>query len=63
MASLQDILNHSGRRNGKAIEKGNAAASSFYTLVANGRMPKGPNKVPQQQVDLIKQWIDGGANP
>jgi hypothetical protein len=33
------------------------------TAAVGGRMPLGGSRIPQEEIDLIRQWISEGANP
>lgn len=52
-----------GSENGPVVEVGNAAESYFVDVLvtdeAERMPPKGP-RLTEQEVDLIRQWIDGG---
>ena len=65
LANLQSFTAHSSQRRGKALEPGNPQASSLYSLIANGQMPPPATgkKVPQNDLDVIANWIKGGAKP
>ena len=49
---------------GAAIEVGDSGASYLYSLVAHQSepfMPPNADKLPDESLDTIKKWIDGGA--
>ncbi len=50
-----------GSQNGAVIVAGSAADSMLFQLVSNGKMPKSGTKLTDQQLELIKNWINSGA--
>ena len=53
-----------GGNGGAAVEPGKANESYLYALVTHSEdpvMPPNGNKIPQNEIDVIRQWIDGGA--
>jgi hypothetical protein len=55
-----------GTKFGAVIAPGSAISSSLYRLVAGEvdpsiRMPHGDKKLPAEDINLIKTWIDQGA--
>ncbi len=54
-----------GGQSGKVIQPGNAAASILYQRISGlskqERMPMGPTALRPEQISLIKDWIDSGA--
>jgi hypothetical protein len=45
----------------KYVSAGNPNASSLYTDVYSGSMPRGSSKLNQAQIQAIKDWILDGA--
>lgn len=45
---------------GRAAVSGNSRASSIVRSMRSGRMPQGGARVPDADIDLIANWIDGG---
>jgi hypothetical protein len=60
-----NLLSHAGvmagSENGQVLVAGDAANSKLATLVAEGKMPKRGPKLTPDQVQLIVDWINGGA--
>ncbi len=50
-----------GSENGPVVTPGDAANSPMAELVANGKMPKRGPKLTPDQVQLIVDWINQGA--
>ena len=53
-----------GSDNGKVVEAGNAEKSLLFKVLAHTEepyMPKGADKLPDSQLDQIKQWIAANA--
>ena len=50
-----------GSENGPVVTAGDAANSSLAEMVANGKMPKRGPKLTPDQVQLIVDWINQGA--
>ncbi len=53
-----------GGAHGKAVIPGDSEGSRLYRMVSGKlepSMPLGGGKLPAQQIDLIKRWIDAGA--
>ena len=53
-----------GGGSGKVIEAGDSGASTIFKVVNHSEEPKMPPKspkIPDPEIDLIKQWIDAGA--
>lgn len=61
----QEALNTKGKSGKTAIIPGDAEHSEFYKrLISNDldeRMPKGKDALKQEEIDILKKWIDGGA--
>ena len=55
-----------GGQSGKVIQPGNAANSILYQRIAGlskqERMPMGPTALTPEQISLVRDWIDQGAN-
>lgn len=43
------------------IEIGDAESSNLFDVVSSGQMPPGNNKIPGQELEVIRKWIDQGA--
>ncbi len=50
-----------GGEHGAAIVPGKPEKSPLFTLVRDGEMPKSEKKLSKEQVEVIRQWIAGGA--
>lgn len=53
-----------GGSSGDEIEPGNSGNSHLFKLVTHQEephMPPGSSKIPQEEIDLIAKWIDGGV--
>ena len=50
-----------GSENGPVLKPGNAAESDLVTLVANGKMPKRANRLPDNQIKILTDWVNAGA--
>jgi predicted nucleic acid-binding Zn-ribbon protein len=53
-----------GGASGGGIEPGDSSASYLYQLVAHESepfMPQNADKLPDAEIELLKNWIDGGA--
>jgi hypothetical protein len=55
-----------GSPDGKVIQPGSAASSTLYTKTTSsppfpGQMPPGPTKLTLTQQNLIRDWINQGA--
>ncbi len=50
-----------GSENGPVVTAGDAANSSLAKMVSSGKMPKRGPKLTPDQVQLIVDWIDQGA--
>ena len=58
-------LKHERLLEKKIVVPGNPGGSDLYTIIEEGEMPpeKEQNKVPQEKLGIIKEWIEGGAPP
>lgn len=63
-----DVTNYGtlmqGGSSGAVIEAGNSGESYLYQLITHQdepNMPPGSSKIPQEEIDLIAKWIDGGV--
>lgn len=52
LVTYSDVLNY--------VTSGNPNISLFYTQLNSGSMPK-TGKLPQQNIDAVKTWIENGA--
>ncbi|PHX94851.1 MAG: hypothetical protein CK546_05615 [Pedosphaera sp.] len=59
-ARLRHLLAKGGEH-GAAIIPGKPEKSPLFTLVRDGEMPKSEKKLSKEQVEVIRQWIAGGA--
>ena len=59
LRNLQGLLK--GGESGAAVTPGSAKNSLLYQKISNGLMPPGPNKLATQQIQIIRDWIDGGS--
>ena len=50
-----------GGQGGPAIKPGSAASSLLFQKVSSGQMPLGGEELSEQQLAVIRHWIDGGA--
>ncbi|MFZ6029496.1 MAG: c-type cytochrome domain-containing protein [Chloroflexota bacterium] len=50
-----------GSDGGAMVVPGDAEASKLFTLVDTGKMPKKAPKLPDDQIQLIHDWIAAGA--
>jgi hypothetical protein len=50
-----------GSENGQVLKPGNAAESDLVTLVANGKMPKRANRLSDNQIKILTDWVNAGA--
>ncbi len=51
-----------GGDNGPVLVKGAAARSSLFAKVSKGEMPPGKTKLTAGQVQILRDWIDAGAD-
>jgi mono/diheme cytochrome c family protein len=59
VASYDSLM--AGSSGGAVIKASDPAASKLYTLIEAGKMPKRGGKLPDDQIQLIKDWIAQGA--
>ena len=64
VASYDDLMK--GTKYGPVIEPGNSLNSSFMLLVEQKtsreiHMPRGSERLNDEQIAMLKTWIDGGA--
>ena len=59
-ARLRHLLAKGGEH-GTAIVPGKPEKSLLFTRVRDGEMPKSEKKLSKEQVEVIRQWIAGGA--
>jgi len=50
-----------GGESGPALVPGQVEASRIYEMIGSGKMPKRDRKLSAQQIDVLKQWIETGA--
>ncbi len=62
----QEAINTKGKSGKIAIIPGDAEHSEFYKRLTSNdldeRMPKGKDALKQEEIVILKKWIDGGAN-
>ncbi len=62
LSTYEAMMN--GGDSGKAVEPGNSGKSLLFKLLTHAEepaMPRGGDKLPDSQLDLIRKWIDSGA--
>lgn len=59
MGSHQGLI--SGSQNGQVIIPGDSSKSLLFEKVESGEMPKRGSDLTAEQIELIQQWIDEGA--
>jgi mono/diheme cytochrome c family protein len=59
LETRDDVLR--GGKTGAALVPGRPAESILLTLVNSGKMPMGGAKLGEQEIDLLRRWIDAGA--
>jgi hypothetical protein len=50
-----------GSENGAVVVPGKADQSDFVKLVAQGKMPKRANRLPDAQIKILTDWVNAGA--
>jgi mono/diheme cytochrome c family protein len=50
-----------GGKTGAAVIPGNGVDGLLLAMISSGRMPMGGNKLPQNEIERIRSWIEGGA--
>jgi hypothetical protein len=50
-----------GSDNGAVVKPGNAADSDFVKLVVNGKMPKRATQLPANEIKILTDWVNAGA--
>jgi len=50
-----------GSEYGTVIEAGDAAASLLVEMVSAGEMPQDADPLPEEEIALIRSWIEAGA--
>jgi mono/diheme cytochrome c family protein len=50
-----------GSENGPVVVPGNSSQSELVKLVAQGKMPKRANRLPDAQIKILTDWVDAGA--
>jgi hypothetical protein len=50
-----------GSENGPVVKPGDAADSELVKLVAAGKMPKRANRLPDNQIKILTDWVNAGA--
>src|SRR5438045_2228021 len=62
LTSFSSVM--AGSSSAKVIEPGDPASSLLYMLIthqAEPHMPLKGNKLPDEQLEIIRKWIEGGA--
>jgi len=60
--SLKDYAKlMAGSENGPVVKPGSAADSELVKLVAAGKMPKRANRLPDNQIKILTDWVNAGA--
>lgn len=59
VSSYETVM--AGADDGVVIVAGDADGSKLFTLINTGKMPKKANKLPDAQIQLIRDWINAGA--
>jgi len=60
LASYADAI--AGSSNGPVIVPGSADTSYLFELIDTGQMPWGSPKLPDSEIQSIRDWIDAGAS-
>ncbi len=60
LATYVDLLSGSDEA-GMVVVRGKAASSVMIDLVASGEMPRGPDRVTPQELELLVRWVNQGA--
>ena len=50
-----------GGNSGAAVVPGQATQSPLVRLVEQGKMPRGGNRLPQAEIDLLADWVNEGT--
>lgn len=59
-----DLSSHSAITSGRSITVGSGAQSRIVRIMRSGQMPpQSSPRIPQEGIDKISAWIDGGAKP
>jgi len=59
MTAYEKLMN--GSIKGPVVVPGNAEKSNLFTLTEQGKMPKQGQNLTAAQLEIIKSWIDAGA--
>lgn len=59
LTTFEKMMN--GSIKGPVVVPGNSEKSNLFTMVAQGKMPKQGQKLSAAQLELLKSWIDAGA--
>ncbi len=60
LTSIDGVLK--GGESGAVVVPGNRGESPLYRMVRDGKMPPGGKRLPDQELEAIGKWIDGGAS-
>jgi len=50
-----------GSRNGPVVEPGSSAGSRLFEVLESGEMPRGGDKLSDEELATVRNWIDAGA--
>jgi len=59
LTSYADLMK--GSKDGAVITAGDAAKSTLVDLISTGKMPRGADKLSDDQIKLITDWVNAGA--
>ena len=59
LQTYDDVMK--GGQHGAAVVPGDATGSLLVKQIQSGKMPKRGQKLPQNQIDLIAEWVSEGA--
>ena len=60
LATYADLLRGSDEA-GRVVVRGKAPSSVMIDLVASGEMPRGPDRLTPQELELLVRWVNQGA--
>lgn len=59
LSSFNNLM--AGGKTGQVIIPGNADGSKLILMVSSGKMPKKGAKLSKEQIQLLKDWVNAGA--
>lgn len=59
LSSFNSLM--AGGKTGQVIIPGNADGSKLILMVSSGKMPKKGAKLSKEQIQLLKDWVNAGA--